>query len=307
MPRSRIALWTALLALPSIGTAQQISEITDYLKPIVSRIAADPNAGGWTWETNGNGGYLLRKSMDVTGDGRPEMFVASTLQSTRHEQTWVVFDVAEDGTLRPYRRVLQQSFAFPIVEGDQAYLVSVLPPDKERLQASDEKAYPVSRFTFTFPEIKETLTYASESEAAKLRPTDPNQLPKLQAILLADYLMKPDAKWAEVTEWKIDANDCFFLPEDKERASKNTAFTPQVALSQLGVVQSPSPSGSDQTTPKPKPPPVVQPTAPKNAPEAKPTVPTPSEELASSTPWSIIVVLIVAATGLLWLLVKNRK
>jgi hypothetical protein len=27
----------------------------------------------------------------------------------------------------------------------------------------------------------------------------------------------------------------------------------------------------------------------------------------SSTPWSIIVVLIVAATGLLWLLVKNRK
>lgn len=36
-------------------------------------------------------------------------------------------------------------------------------------------------------------------------------------------------------------------------------------------------------------------------------VPTPSEEPASSTPWSIIVVLIVAATGLLWLLLKKRK
>lgn len=33
----------------------------------------------------------------------------------------------------------------------------------------------------------------------------------------------------------------------------------------------------------------------------------PNEELASSMPWSIIVVLIVAATGLLWLLVKKRK
>lgn len=33
----------------------------------------------------------------------------------------------------------------------------------------------------------------------------------------------------------------------------------------------------------------------------------PSEEPASSTPWSIIVVLIVAVTGLLWLLVKKRK
>lgn len=46
--------------------------------------------------------------------------------------------------------------------------------------------------------------------------------------------------------------------------------------------------------------------APKKAPEAKPAS-TPSDEPASSTPWSIIVVLIVAAIGLLWLLVKNRK
>ena len=45
----------------------------------------------------------------------------------------------------------------------------------------------------------------------------------------------------------------------------------------------------------------------KTAPEAMATVPTPSEAPASSTPWSIIVVLIVAATGLLRLLVKNRK
>ena len=41
--------------------------------------------------------------------------------------------------------------------------------------------------------------------------------------------------------------------------------------------------------------------------EAKPTATTPSEEHASSTPWSIIVVLIVAATGLLWLLLKRRS
>lgn len=33
----------------------------------------------------------------------------------------------------------------------------------------------------------------------------------------------------------------------------------------------------------------------------------PSDEPTSSTPWSIIVVLIVAATGLLWLLLKKRK
>jgi hypothetical protein len=52
--------------------------------------------------------------------------------------------------------------------------------------------------------------------------------------------------------------------------------------------------------------PAIQPPAPKKAPEAKPTS-APSEEPASSTPWSVVAVLIVAATGLLWFLVKKRK
>ncbi|MFM2169523.1 MAG: hypothetical protein RIS79_3894 [Verrucomicrobiota bacterium] len=52
---------------------------------------------------------------------------------------------------------------------------------------------------------------------------------------------------------------------------------------------------------------LTQPSASKKTAEAKPTLSTASEEPASSTPWSIIAVLIVAATGLLWLLVKKRK
>lgn len=39
--------------------------------------------------------------------------------------------------------------------------------------------------------------------------------------------------------------------------------------------------------------------------EAKPSLP--SEEQASSTLWSVVIVLIVAAIGLLWLLLKGRK
>jgi hypothetical protein len=52
---------------------------------------------------------------------------------------------------------------------------------------------------------------------------------------------------------------------------------------------------------------LINPPPPPKAPEAKPTASTPSEEPTSSTPWSIIVALMVTATGLLWLLVKNRK
>jgi hypothetical protein len=51
---------------------------------------------------------------------------------------------------------------------------------------------------------------------------------------------------------------------------------------------------------------LVQTTAPKKAPEEKPAS-SASEEPTSSMQWSIIVVLMVAAIGLLWLLLKNHK
>ena len=64
-------------------------------------------------------------------------------------------------------------------------------------------------------------------------------------------------------------------------------------------------SSTNQSPPKASTPPIVQTPAQKKAPEAKPTSTTTAEP--SSTPWSVVVVLVVAATGLLWLLVKNRK
>jgi len=301
MPRSRITVGL-LIALSLNCQAQRDAAIDHFLVPILTASAADPNVEGWTWTTNGNGGYLVRKLMDVTGDGRPELFVASTLQSTKYEHRWHVFDVPEDGTFRPYRTVLEHSFAWPIVEGGQTQLVYVMPPDNERLRDSDERPYPVQRYKFAFPNIIDAQTYASEAEVAKLRPTGPSQLPKLQSILLADYLTNPNAKWSDVTGWKLDANDCLYRPEDKERSVSNTAFTPQIALSKLGGAR-PSPSSrSEQTTRSSKPGPELQP-APRKAPESKPTVPTPSEE----APWSIIVVLIVAVGGLVWLLIKRRS
>lgn len=66
-----------------------------------------------------------------------------------------------------------------------------------------------------------------------------------------------------------------------------------------GEDPSPSPQQTQAT--------LTQPPTSKKAPEAKPTTSTPSEEPVSSKPWSIIVVLIAAALGLLWLVLKNRK
>lgn len=74
-----------------------------------------------------------------------------------------------------------------------------------------------------------------------------------------------------------------------------------------GHRERPDPDSQAKPNPQPNPPPTVKPPAPEKAPEAKPTISTPSGEPASSTPWSIIVMLIVAACGLLLLVLKRRS
>ena len=66
-----------------------------------------------------------------------------------------------------------------------------------------------------------------------------------------------------------------------------------------------SATNPNQTSSTQNPPPSLQPQSPKKTPGAMPVAA--SEEPTSQTPWSIIIILIVAAIGLLWLLVKNRK
>src|SRR5690606_31301356 len=154
---------------------------------------------------------------------------------------------------------------------------------------------------------KETISYVNEEEANKLQPTDLKQVPKLQAILLADYLTNSDAKWSDVTELKLDASDSYYLEEDKERAQKNTAFTPQVALSQLGMGRSTS-EGSEDQRGLPRSEQAIPPqSAPKTPIERKSASSTPVDKPSPPTRWPVVAVGIVAALGLLWVWIKKRK
>ncbi|MCB1207152.1 MAG: hypothetical protein KDN18_23070 [Verrucomicrobiae bacterium] len=287
------------------GLAQREAVIDELLRPILTASAADPNVEAWNWEKNRNGGYLLRTTMDVTGDGQPEVFVASTLHSSRREHYWKIFDVADDGTMRPYEKGLNFSFAWPMIENNKVSLVYMAGANRDRMQAGEEKYLSVSRFVFTFPEISETTTYVSEEEAIKLQPTDPGQLPKLQAILLADYLTNPGAKWSDVTELKLDSSDTYYLEEDKERAEKNTAFTPQAALSQLGIGQ-PTPIHQAEVNQSEQ---AASPSIPQQSAATKAKEPplTPNDETPSPTRRPFVAVVIVAVLGLLWVLLKKRK
>lgn len=99
----------------------------------------------------------------------------------------------------------------------------------------------------------------------------------------------------------------------QEVVAANDAGAPRLTRSQSivardGLIRQTTGEAPDQVTSKPlttveQPPPTQ---TPKQASAAKQTTLSPSEEPISSTPWGIIVVLIVGALVLLWLLVKRR-
>jgi hypothetical protein len=100
------------------------------------------------------------------------------------------------------------------------------------------------------------------------------------------------------------------LPDVLKLAKREVTFDSTGKMTvhalQAGSGTAPTATNSDNATAAPQVPPMVQPATPKKATEAKPAS-TPSEEPASSTPWLVWAVLIIAAISLLWLLVRKRK
>jgi hypothetical protein len=116
----------------------------------------------------------------------------------------------------------------------------------------------------------------------------------LKDIGKEDFFQKASDDHA-IAEWKKEQGDMAGLSEK---------VIDYLVVSDAGTDTD---TATNRTLPKASALQSVPPPAPKKAPSTAPAPSTPSEEPSASTPWSIIVVLIVAAMGLLWLLVKNRK
>ncbi|MEI6655573.1 MAG: hypothetical protein WCP45_12460 [Verrucomicrobiota bacterium] len=102
------------------------------------------------------------------------------------------------------------------------------------------------------------------------------------------------------------------LPDVLKQATREVAFesSGKMMVHRLKMQGDSSPKANPSAatnTTSPQVPALVQPSAPKRVIEAKPSSVTPSEKPTSSTPWAGVAVLIVAAIGLLWLLLKKRK
>jgi hypothetical protein len=102
----------------------------------------------------------------------------------------------------------------------------------------------------------------------------------------------PTGAWVEVNKVGSDLNHLKIIVGNSE-------FTVKADLKSPPRIEKPETDASKTTAPL-----VTPKQSAQKAPEAKPV--TPSEEPAS-TPWLVWAVLIVAAIGLLWLVLKKRK
>lgn len=129
-----------------------------------------------------------------------------------------------------------------------------------------------------------------------------------EALALVHRLSRQGGKFvATASRWLVVPKGP--LPDVLKQATREVAFdsSGKMTVQRLQKQGESSPKANPSAANSTQAPSLVQPTAPKKAPPTAPASSTPSEEPASSRSWSLIVVLIVAALGLLWLLVKLRK
>lgn len=294
----------------------RVEAIDNYIRPFIENERLNRNSS--RWDGTGNGGYLFRYRIDVTGDGRDELLVLTSLASFSNYGDWKVFDVPPTGELRPYEGIITL-VSGPIwlaKTGSSTELYCEWAAEfdsdeglKNRLVPESMIRHLVARIGFDYPKIKVAELRVTDDEASILKAGSTDVKPKLEVMLLADYLTNSKATWQVVPAWICNSNDYFQRPEDTARIHELNSFTPQVAMSLLDATQSDIQASPSPTLPTPqqvRTPKANSASVPKT-PEATPTASTPNDKPTLSTPWSIIVVLVVVALGLLLFLLKKAK
>ncbi len=207
--------------------------IDTYLQPIIENSAIDANIGSMDWRLSGNGGYLVKMSIDVTGDGHPEIFISYSLASnSRWGASWKVFDSSFDGDFLPYEgNVFLYDDLYIYKNNEIIELRCKQPPRLARYKESGERE--IYRFSFGYPNIAETKESMTDDEVEKWIEGAIPLMPKIEAMLVMDYLTDPNAEWRGVSEWSANMSDYFLIPEDKIRIDESEWFTATVALARL--------------------------------------------------------------------------
>jgi hypothetical protein len=226
----------ATFSLWSNLNATENERIDKFLVPFVRREAAKQGDSG-TWNDTGNGGYVFRFVLDVTGDGKDEVFISCSLASFRSYAEWEVFSVGADGALQPYAERIQLSIDSIWLAGDKGRTELVQefpPPEEEQRQVAQENwKYPILRYSFDYPTIQTTKEQLTRDEIQELRRSTPVKQISLKAVSASDYVVDPASKWVDIKEWRLNSHGYFIIPHDRGDETRISTFTPEFALKQL--------------------------------------------------------------------------
>lgn len=193
---------------------------------------------------------------------------------------------------------------------DESSLIGAFAAGLGQMNPSDQIDASDALSVCTSKEAADAIATATRSRLSQVRPPSTTQTTEDERRALNDaaggfvQLMKRLAKTAEPNGKKLAADIRAELVAKSSGAPVwNLLLQAVDAEIELHTPLNGSTSnstGNEIATPTPTK------TATSKTLETKPA-PTPSEESTSSTPWLVWAVLIVAATGLLWLLLKNRN
>jgi hypothetical protein len=304
---------TPLIALLVLVTPAIARDGVDmqYAKSLLQRLEGD-GFGYWLGiNEQPEGGYIFRFEMDVTGDGRNEVFLASSLNGDHRSASWTVFTMKNGGWASSPEMILLNPSGIFVKTSSGTKCLAL--GGWARMSGSN---YWINQYQFnpdgTFVKqgrevavLTEEDRYELGSESwAEQKGLGRKVSPIVSKMLFAEYLTDPASQWRPYDP-KLPANAQHQQDQERLRMDTVSGFTPENAAKLVaGFEPSPDIESGDASRHRTNIQPLAQPEKPKTS-KAKP--PAPSEEPASSTPWSVIVILIVAATGLLWLLVKKQK
>jgi len=226
------------MSSPPIAKAAEEVAVKKILLPIV-RDYTESNQGIWEWQRSGNGGYLIKMSADVNGDGKEEYFYASSLNGEGAFLSWPVFEDKGSDQLVEFADSLDISNFWQSSDSARPGFFSIiLPPREDRTgKEANEWTSTLVHYSFNYPHITTELEELPYVKTAAMYLENKNLHPKVEAILLSDFF-DHRKDWEEVKEWDVSSDKKLFRRSDWNYAQQNKNFTAADAVANLLAINS---------------------------------------------------------------------
>lgn len=257
--------------------------------PDASPSRKDPN-GGFLFRVQlrfeGSDDTLVFLASDRFGDVRRDAPAWSIYQSMEHN-SWSLVSAGEMlqfggiSVHHPSRTIIQE-FPDRIDEGKTFITLKI-----DKFGSTEKKRYRSEEIS---RDVKEIIEKA-----------DVSLMPKVEKIPLIIYLKSPQTQWRPLSKHGMVAQS--LDPEEARLLASSSDVEWDAALKILdslliqGLNSASTVPQTFEAAPKANAPPIVRQSGTKK----------PTEANSTPIPWGIIVVLILAAQGLLWFLLKKRK